>query len=303
MLNWFLMKVRNIQSGQALVLVLLSLAVVLTLVLFILARSVTDVAITSTQEESVRAFSAAEAGVESALVVGLGSGTTQIGSATYKTTVASYAQGSSDFVYPVAMASGDSATTWFMSHDADGNLICSGSTYPCFTGSSMKVCWGKEGTASNASTTPAVELIIYYETTPNDLSTLKIARAAFDPNAGRLVSNSFSSASSTACQIGGVNYAFQSTVNFSDLGVPAASYNNAGGLQFARMRMFYNTDATQEMGVTVAATGNTLPSQGSQVDSTGIAGTSNRRISVFQGWPEVPSIFEYAVYSSTGLTK
>ncbi len=45
-------------------LVLLSMSVVLTLVLFILSRSITDIAVTTSQEEAVRAFSAAEAGVD-----------------------------------------------------------------------------------------------------------------------------------------------------------------------------------------------------------------------------------------------
>src|SRR6185369_6746883 len=94
------------ESGQALVLVLLSLAVVLTLVLFVLSRSVTDVAVSSRQEEAVRAFSAAEAGVERALVVGSSSGSTQIGDATYKANVTSYAEGLPDFNYPIVMSSG-----------------------------------------------------------------------------------------------------------------------------------------------------------------------------------------------------
>ena len=52
----------KIESGQALLLVLLGMAVVLTIVLSILSRSVTDIAVTSREEEALRAFSAAEAG-------------------------------------------------------------------------------------------------------------------------------------------------------------------------------------------------------------------------------------------------
>jgi Tfp pilus assembly protein PilX len=63
---------RNNQNGQALLIVLLGMAVVLTLVLSIVSRSVTDVSITKRDEESLRAFSAAEAGVEQALLVGTG---------------------------------------------------------------------------------------------------------------------------------------------------------------------------------------------------------------------------------------
>src|SRR5688572_30522373 len=123
---------KKFEQGQALVLVLLSLAVVLTLVLFILSRSITDVAISSRQEESVRAFSAAEAGIEKSLVIGAGTSLTTIGDAKYSSEVSDYSEGSQDFIYPINMASGDYATTWFMAHDSSGNLVCDISS-PCFS--------------------------------------------------------------------------------------------------------------------------------------------------------------------------
>jgi len=58
------------ESGQALLIVLLGMAVILTLVLSIVSRSVTDISLTKKDEESLRAFSAAEAGVEQLLVGG-----------------------------------------------------------------------------------------------------------------------------------------------------------------------------------------------------------------------------------------
>jgi Tfp pilus assembly protein PilX len=134
------------ESGQALVLVLLSLSVVLTLILYILSRSVTDVAISSRQEEAVRAFSAAEAGIERSLITGVGYDTSQeIGNATYTTTVVDYASGDDEFQLPNPLSSGDTATIWFVSHDANGNLICDDEHY-CFTGDSLEVCWGNTGT-------------------------------------------------------------------------------------------------------------------------------------------------------------
>ena len=61
--------------GQALVIILLVLAVASTVVLSLVSRTVTDVAITTKEKDSSRAFSAAEAGVEEALVGGPTSGT------------------------------------------------------------------------------------------------------------------------------------------------------------------------------------------------------------------------------------
>lgn len=295
--------IKNFQSGQALVLVLLSLAVVLTIVLFVLARSITDIAVSSGQEESVRAFSAAEAGIERALVIGTSIGSTTIGDANYSANVTSYAEGGSDFVYPIPLSSGDSANLWFVAHDTGGNITCGGGN-PCYTGNSLKVCWGKPGTDSNIATTPAIELSIYYLSTPGDYSTAKIARGVFDPNASRIATNAFTISDPGTCQINGVNYAFQKTILMSDLLVPASSYQNEDGLQFARVRMFYNSDTTHDMGITVNFAGNsTLPSQGQQIISTGSSGESNRRIEVFQAWPELPSNLGFSIFTGNTLVK
>jgi len=282
------------QKGQALVLVLLSLAVVLTLILYILSRSVTDVAISSRKEESVRAFSAAEAGIEHALVIGSNLANT-IGDASYTATVTGYSQGSADFLYPFPLNSGDTMTTWFLSHDVDGNL----SSTDAFTGSSVKICWGNPNTDSNLTTTPGVEVIIYYESTPNTPSTMKVARVALDPNSARAASNGFT-VSGGSCVIGDNTYSFSSTINFADVGILPGSFNMAGGLQFAKIKMFYNTDVSHTIGVTV--TGGLLPSQGKSVISTGMAGGSNRRISVFESWPENP-FSGTSLISPVGITK
>lgn len=295
-------------SGQALVLVLLSLAVILTLVLFILARSITDVAVSSRQEESVRAFSAAEAGVEKALIVGAGSGLTAIGDANYTSNVTDVATGTTSFLYPISVNPGDSSTLWFVSHDpTTGNTLC-GPSNPCLTGKTLLVCWGKPGTANNAATTPAVEVTIYYESTPGDSSTTSIARIALDPNVSRATTNLFEAAASAGCSVGGQSYQFSRTLDMlTDFNIPATVYRVANGLQFAKVNMFYNTDQGQpiafDVTASVAAGGTTLPSQGIQIQSSGTAGQSNRKLEVFQGWPEVPMVFDSAVYSPSGIVK
>lgn len=299
------MALKTKQSGQALVLILLSLAVVLTLVLFVLARSTTDIAVSSRSEESARAFSAAEAGIENALVIGSIGQVPQIGDANYNASVSSFAEGDTTYNYPIEMNSGDSMTIWFISHDENGNVVpCSGGN--CFIGSGLSICWGKPGTSALSDTTPAVEISVFYETTPGDLSTLRIGRTAIDENTNRAPGvNSFTQVTGRDCNISGENYAFQAGVNFVDLAVPAGSYGSPGGLQFARVRMLYNSDQSQPLGVDVSAggLGGVLPSQGLDISSTGTVGDANRKVQVFQGWPEPPPVFDYAIYSSTGLSK
>jgi len=294
---------RKNESGQALVLVLLSLAVVLTIVLFILSRSITDISVSSGQAESVRAFSAAEAGVEKALVIGsAGSGITEIGDASYTSSITDFAEGTKEFAYPSPLISGDIMTTWFIAHDTDGNMTCS-VTYPCFTGNTLKVCWGNTGTSGSTATTPAIEVSVYYESTPGNLSTIKIGRAVYDSNSSRRSTNSFSTPDSGACTIGGTSYVFQKTITLSDLGIPSGSYSVQNGLIFAKVRMLYNTDTAHVIGTSVDFSGNSvLPSQGQGIVSTGTAGESNRRINVFQGFPEFP-FGGNSIFSPSGVTK
>lgn len=303
------------ERGQALVLVLLSLAVVLTIVLFVLSRSITDIAVSTNQEASVRAFSAAEAGIENILVIGTApAGSVTIGNATYTASIGDYAGGTSalpkDFPYPTSLSSGDSAITWFISHDASGNIVPDKG----FTGGALKVCWGNSGTAAGSGTTPAIEVSVYYESTPRNISTLKIARAVVDPNVARTSVNSFSSPDAGTCTIAGNNYEFQKTIDFSTIGatgIPVLSQSTQGGLIFARVRLLYNTDVPHVLGTTVngvAGDSDSLPSQGQGITSTGVAGTgqagvnTTRKVTVFQAWGETP-LSARSILSPSGITQ
>ncbi|KKU15918.1 MAG: hypothetical protein UX25_C0051G0003 [Candidatus Woesebacteria bacterium GW2011_GWC2_45_9] len=232
-------QVPRLDSGQALLLVLLSMAVVLTIVLSILSRTITDIAVTTREEEALRAFSAAEAGVEQALIVGTDIGTTTIGDAAFSADVSGFASGTQEFANPVALASGESLLF---------NLVCN-AQYPCFTGSQFRICWGKPGTPSGDATTPAVEISTFYAFTPGNLGTMRIARATADPNATRRSTNNFSANDAGTCTTGNESFAFQKTVDLAALSVPAGSYGVQNGLQFAKVRIFYNTDIAHEAGI------------------------------------------------------
>ena len=280
---------KRYQNGQALVIVLLSLSVVLTLVLFILSRSITDIASSSRDEESVRAFSAAEAGIEQALVIGSSVGYTTLSDSSYSASVTSIGEGSTQFNYPVSLWSGDTATFWFVAHDETGATICSVDK-PCFTGDSVKVCWGRSGTSASSATTPAIEASIFYNSTPDDYSTAEIARVTLDPHTSRANSTNFTQANTNGCTIDEQTYQFHSTISLP-----------AGDLQFMRIRALYNSDEKQIFGIDGIS--DIFPAQGMLINSSGVSGESNRRIEVFQGWSSAPSVFDFAVFSPTGLTK
>src|SRR3990167_8727041 len=95
-------KAKN-NSGQAVLIVLLSLSVVLIIVLYIMSRSITDISLSSKEEDSMRAFSAAEAGIERALVIGNSIDPTTIGSASFSADVSSFGSGLDKLVYPFSL--------------------------------------------------------------------------------------------------------------------------------------------------------------------------------------------------------
>ncbi len=291
------------ESGQALLLVVLSLAIVLTIILSILSRSVTDIAVTSRSEESMRAFSAAEAGIEQALVIGADVNGT-IGNSNFNADVSGFAEGTQEFANPAGALSGESVLFWFVAHNqTTGEIECSASS-PCFTGTSFKICWGESGTGAGNATTPAVETSIFYAVTPGDAGTTRVARATYDPNTTRRTSNNFSAPDGGTCTTDGENFQFQKIIDLTALGIPAGSYTVQNGLQFVKVRLFYNTDVAHPVGIDVNQAGNSLlPSQGLKIESTGQAGESNRKINVFQGFGEVPPIFDTVVFSPGGLTK
>ena len=294
-------------SGQALLLVLLVLAVVLTLVLSVVSRSITDVSLTTRDEESLRAFSAAEAGVERMIVGGGGSGVLNDESS-YEGVIG-YGRGTKSLNFP-EIESGESITIWFVEHDeVTGNLTCDdvdndGIDDDCYGGWEFNVCWGN----NDSTTAPAIEVSYYYDTNngnpssalTGDFSGVKVARAAYDSLSR---DNSFSKPAETACDpIDNVTYKFRTGDDSitTHLGDALASCTGIPGcLLFAKVKMFYN-DVPHGVGVIVDEP---LPSQGRSIESTGSSGDATAKIKAFQSYNEPLDIFESALFSKSALVK
>jgi hypothetical protein len=298
-------------SGQALVLILLVMAVAMTVVLSVVSRSISDVSVTTQEEESLRAFSAAEAGVEEVLISNLAEGTQPpkvvSGEGTpavvqYQANVSGLSEGASEYFYPFEVKSGDTATIWFVSHDADGNLLpCSSGT--CFNGPQVQVCWGKmEGT----SNIPAVEVSLWYV----DGATSKIvsAQTLYDPapKADQRSGTSRQGNNPTSCRInsdtGVQNLKYSRTIDFqSDFGLSLPERQN--GMKLLKVKMLYSLQEPQTLGIRVIGGGGNFPSQGRTIESTGSAGESARKIKVYLLYPDFPSIFDSAVLSTNSIAK
>ncbi len=297
------MKKLSTQSGQALLIVLLSMAVILTLVLSVLSSSVTDVAVTSREEESLRAFSAAEAGVEQALIAGQ-TGTVTLDRSQFSTTVTPIGENQKFFNYPQELLSGDTGVVWFVAHnDTTGNYTCT-ATKKCFTGNTLQLCWGNPGTSGNQDDTPAIEAMVYYMSPAGSYQSTDLKRYTRDTNNTRrtdpTTGNNFSSASSSSCTIDGKKYAFQTTLDLTS--IPSRFDEN--GLLFMIVKSMYNTSVAHSFGVNVNYASNTLlPSQGRKIVSTGTAGEATRKVEVSTLYRTMPAVFNNAIFSLGGITK
>jgi len=278
------------QRGQALLIVVLVMAVALTIGLAVVSRSITDIKISRQEEESARVFSVAEAGIEEALKLGSGtSGTIGEGEALIGYTVSETGQGGgTEFVFP-AINAGDTQTVWLVEHDNDGNLTETGR----YTGNTIDLYWGNENQDPNQSTTPALEVSVIYK----EGTSYKLTRGAFDPNSSRRNDNSFDEADVGSYSIGG------KTFRFRKLG-----FTLPGGTPYAvRLRLIYNLDQAQILGVADnnADGAQNFPSQGKCYESTASLSTSGitRKVQQCQFHKTPPGIFDYVLFSEGGLTK
>ena len=107
--------------------------------------------------------------------------------------------------------------------------------------------------------------------------------------------------------IEGQNFAFSKAINLgTDMNISSTVLGNAGGLQLARIKLFYNTGTAHPVGVKISS--GTLPSQGQVIESTGWSSAdtkdSTRKIEANQLYSDLPSVFDFGLFSgSVNLVK
>jgi Tfp pilus assembly protein PilX len=284
------------ESGQMLLITLLILAVATTIALSLIGRTTIDTKMTVQVEDSSRAFSAAEAGIENALKqMGVPAPQTFSGSqATYEVTQSIL--GESGWYAPSQPTSkGDTETIWLVDHDPTTHEpLLNNKVY---LANDIKVCW-HDSTSGSDALTPAVVGTLYYK----DGSDYKTAKFALDKNAaGRLPANNFDSVLGTDnCGDTDSSHAINTSkiINlYSDLGLPGTA-----NPIMLRLRLLYATSAN------FAVAGVGLPTQGFKFESCGYAagpsGTSGSRvtrcITAYQQYKAPLGIFDYAVYADSG---
>lgn len=299
--------------GQALLIVLLVMAVVVTTGLSVISRTISDVTVTTGQEDSLRAFSAAEAGIEEAIVSNLSIDdppTEKViesaGEPTeikYTASVDRFPEAARDYPYPSEIASGETATIWLVEHDDSGNLNYSQS----YTGNKIDIFWGKPNTLIK----PALEISVLY--LDSATGKLQIGRAIADPESNRTCTsgdenNCFTfdkqnpphhNQTTLGTGTEAKEYRYLLSLAFRDLDITF----NEDTLIALNIRLLYNSDTKQILGVSGQGAPANLPSQGTAIESVGSSGEAARKVRVYQLYPTTPTIFDSAVFSKSGIIK
>lgn len=277
------------QKGQIVLILVLMTIVGVTIGLSLISRTIQDVRISSQIEQSSRAFSAAEAGIENALKYS-SAGTSYTGNINVGGTSSSYQSrveniggtaGGSTLVSFGLTDVNQSQTIWLADHTPGGDLIET-PVYPL--GQPISICW------QTGATVPAAIITLYYK----DGTNYYVVKGAYDPLLVRRGSNLFRPPDASGnCGVSGYNYQVTitpSTVSGSNYQV----FSSNSILLFVKVMMLYGNSSI----VARSSTTNSFPSQGKQITSVGQTTTGvTRRIQVMQGFKTLPSPLDFAVFS------
>lgn len=273
-------------SGQTLLITLLVLTIATTIGLSLVARSTTDTAVSTQVEDSARAFSAAEAGIEEALKSGKSTTFTLSPDVTFTVSVTSVGSGLATYEFPQKASRGRTQTLWLVNHADDGTLV----EQPTYTSTRIDVCWSSE------ETTPAVEVtVLYKESTATGDDQYRVVKGAYDSDVARQATNNFVTPTATTGGCGATTgTTYRQRVNFTTLNAEIDPTQDT--LIALRVQPIYS-DA--KIVVTPVA-GGELPPQGKRVESVGTTtGGVNRKILVNQEYRAPSELFDYVIYSQS----
>lgn len=287
----------RLESGQALLIVILVMVIALTVGLSLASRSITNLRSSTEEANSQAAFSAAEAGVEQAVKLGDTSGQSIIAAvplndknnSEISNVDISLIDGSQFLLNngnPIFQD--DGTDVWLSPHtDSPSQLFQS-----AWNGQ-LSVDWGTKNNTVTCND-PALEILIISGTRVAPT----MSKFVFDYCASRLSSNSF-------CQVGSSNPPCATATVTSQAG--AFTINGVNGSQTFNYRMQINVTNGLLARIiplynagSVGIKGSGLPVQGKIITSTGTAGVNSsqtvRKISFFQGYDSVPSELFYSLF-------
>lgn len=290
-------------KGETILILILVMTVALAIGLSIVQKSLIDVSTASKVEQSSRAFSAAEAGIEKAL---------QESTITSHSTP-SFTDNSSSvtsildtgLIPPVAaigarqdaleipnIGKEEIAQVWLADFNSTANPPPAYYQQP-----TLEVYWG-----NNPQDQPAIELTLVHWGGSN----YQPSKWYLDPVAAR--DNGFTKVNLNC--VGGYtpNRGLSAYQCKYDVPLPASSDTTWPIL--LRARMLYKASQPIAVGAAVdcpstvtSCTSYSLPPQARIIVSTGVAGETQRRVKIFQQSKIIPPFFDYAIFSAGDISK
>ncbi len=292
----------NNQKGQLILTLILVMTMALAIGLSIVQKSLVDVSTATKVEQSSRAFSAAEAGIEKALQGDIGiTSPIELGNQSkieqvVKNSIPAQNQA---LEYP-PLGKEDIAHVWLADPDSLKNY---------YTQTSLDLYWGT--TASSGREQPALEVSVVYQ----DALGYKAQKFFIDPVEG--VGGRGDNGFKAPADYGGGCTNYQITTSFSagtndrpfKCKITLSSLpNSASGLPkliLVRTRFLYNSSA-QPLAVSPVGSCNpgcSLPPQARIFTSTGVSGEVQRKVQIFELKKVVPLYFDYAIFSAGEISK
>lgn len=264
------------QSGQVVLITLLMMAVVLTIGMSIVSRSIVDVKTSQQTQESARAFWLAQGELEKAIRANADTGGLQTaGDMVYEVTKSNLVANSNhEYAYPETVKADMPVTIWFVNHNEEDGSIGSDFMNP----STVQIYWGDTPIRK-----PALEAtFVYYD------GSFKVSRYAYDPDEGTSGSN-FGVVNNNGTLSDKVYSYYTNSIDVSGL----------DDLYFVKIRLI-NTAVGESLAI---KTGSDIPGQGScfESESVVIASKITRRLTSCQLWSDTPAIFDNVLFSGTSL--
>lgn len=268
---------RNSERGQVLLIIVLVMVISLTVGLSLAIRSITNVRSAKEEDNSQRAFSAAEAGIEQALKTACSDAQgcaitgdfTVDNRSTFQASLKSISGTDLFLKGGIPVAKDDGSDLWLVPHTNED--------VPDYTTPWNGTLTFHYGSSSNPCVSSALEVIVLSGTIANPAS-LQSKRYTFDQCATR--TNNFSASLSGGAFLGKTLYYKSSALTITN------------GL-LIRVVPLYNDSI---IGV---AGSSSFPVQGKQIESTGISDTTTRKVTFLKGYPELPpEFFHYILFST-----
>lgn len=261
--NW-----QTVEQGQALLIIVLVMVVMLTIGLSLASRTITTVKTTAEEENSQRAFSAAEAGIERTLQNNTPLTGSFSNNASYRTSVTTLAGSTFLINNGNQIFKDDGIDIWLSAYP----------TYASPWSGRLSVYWGSSDDVCTpnqlTNTMAALEIVVISGT----VVAPRTAHFAYDPCPVRRGGNNLDRPGNGAI-ISGKNFSYDVTLDI-----------NSGLL--ARIIPLYTSTV---VGIRADSA---LPTQGNIIESVGVAGDTQRKITVFKGYPKVPTeFFPYLLFS------